>query len=131
MSIVIDSSAIVAMLRTSVHLPAPWHPDVDGHDIHAPHLVDPEVLNALQRLPRMRGDSAGDIDLMLSRYTALDLMRYPHLPLIKRVWSLRHNVTPYDALYVALAEELELPLVTADQWLARAAERYCEIIEVQ
>jgi predicted nucleic acid-binding protein len=43
------------------------------------------------------------------------------------VWVLRHNITPYDALYVALAEELELPLITADRRLARAAAEFCDV----
>lgn len=47
-------------------------------------------------------------------------MRHPHTALLSRVWSLRHNLSAYDALYIALAESLEAPLVTLDRRLAKA-----------
>lgn len=53
--------------------------------------------------------------------------RAPHQPLIGRIWELRDDLTPYDAAYVALAEALEAPLLTADRRLARAAGAGCEV----
>jgi predicted nucleic acid-binding protein len=50
----------------------------------------------------------------------LNIWRYPHWPLLPRIWQLRSNLTAYDAAYVALAEELGLPLLTRDARLARA-----------
>lgn len=50
----------------------------------------------------------------------MPIQRYPHIYLLPRVWDLRHNLTAYDAVYVALAELLEAPLVTRDRRLARA-----------
>ena len=49
----------------------------------------------------------------------LDIMRYPHDPLLPRVWELRMSVTAHDAVYLALAEVLEAPLLTLDRRLAR------------
>lgn len=54
-------------------------------------------------------------------FASLPLTRYPHGPLAARGWELRHNLTAYDAMYVALAESLEAPLVTCDAKLATAA----------
>ncbi len=54
-------------------------------------------------------------------------MRYPALPLLPRVYALRNNITPYDAVYVALAEALNCPLVTADARLANAPGIRCEV----
>ena len=57
----------------------------------------------------------------------LPIERYPHVVFLPRVWELRHNLTPYDASYVALAEALGAVLVTADGRLARAAGPQCSI----
>lgn len=54
----------------------------------------------------------------------LPLHRYPHDFLLPRVWALRHNLTAYDAVYVALAEALDAPLLTRDRRLAKAAGHY-------
>jgi len=59
--------------------------------------------------------------------TVHPIERYPHLALVPRIWELRHNVTPYDAAYVALAEALDGTLVTADGRLARAVGPRCAI----
>jgi predicted nucleic acid-binding protein len=50
----------------------------------------------------------------------LDLHRHPHLELLTRAWRLRDNITAYDAMYVALAEALDAPVVTCDAPLAKA-----------
>ena len=89
--------------------------------LHAPHLFDVEVAQVLRRyvgagiLTASRGHEALD-DLR-----ALPLTRYPHDLLLGRVWELRNNLTAYDAVYVALAEALDAPLVTCDRKLAAAA----------
>jgi predicted nucleic acid-binding protein len=66
----------------------------------------------------------------LLRYLRLGLRRYPSVGLLPRIWSLRENLTAYDATYVALAEALDCPLATADLRLAEAPGRTCEIIRV-
>ena len=93
----------------------------------APHLVDLEVLHALRGLvhgrtsePRRR--RCGDESLR-----RLPLARHAHQPLIERCWELRHNLTIYDASYVALAEALGVPLLTADARLANAPGIRCEV----
>jgi predicted nucleic acid-binding protein len=88
--------------------------------LHVPHLADVEVAQALRRYVR---DGTLDADSAASALTdlrSLDLERHAHEPLLDRVWALRDNVTAYDAVYVALAEALEAPLVTCDGRLARA-----------
>ena len=88
--------------------------------LHAPQLLDLEVAQVLRRY-----SSAGDIkperaSQALSDLADLSLTRYPHPPFVPRIWELRHNFTAYDAAYVALAEALGAPLLTADRALARA-----------
>jgi predicted nucleic acid-binding protein len=94
----------------------------DHEPLHAPDLIELETLNALRRLV-----AAGRIEEHRAAEAMSDLgdarlIRYPHAPLRTRVWELRHNLTAYDAAYLALAEALPDPtLLTADHGLATAA----------
>ena len=65
--------------------------------------------------------------LAVSDLAALPLRRMSHRLVLQRCWELRHTVTVYDAAYVALAEALAIPLLTADARLSRAAGLRCEI----
>ena len=92
----------------------------------APDLVDVETVSVLRRRWRA-GDLTDDrfrwaIDDLL----ALPITRYPVGPMMARAFELRANVTPYDACYVALAEALDCPLVTADERLAASPTIRCE-----
>jgi predicted nucleic acid-binding protein len=89
----------------------------DG-DLHAPHLIDVEILHALRRLSLsgdLSDDRAADVR---TDFAELAVVRYPHEELGDRIWELRHNLTAYDAAFVALAEALGAPLVTCDGKLA-------------
>lgn len=103
---------------------------VAAEAVHAPHLVDTEVVSALRR---QVGKGVLDAD---AAHTALDvwrrlaLIRYAAVPLLDRVWELRHAVSAYDAMYVALAESLQCALVTADARLSRAAGIRCSVTVV-
>ncbi len=91
--------------------------------LHAPHLVDVEVLSALRRLVssgEATAERAGDA---IADLLDLPIERYPHDILVPRIWELRENFSAYDAGYVALAEAVSgepVPLLTADARLARA-----------
>jgi len=98
--------------------------------LHAPHLADVEVAQALRRYVR-EGELEPDAALSaLEDLRALDLERHPHEPLLSRVWALRDNLTAYDAVYVALAEALDSTLLTCDGKLARApgVSRHVELV---
>lgn len=86
--------------------------------LHAPHLIDLEVAQVLRRyVTRRQLDEARAIEAMTD-LCDLDLNRYPHDVLLHRIWELRHNVSAYDAAYIALAEVLGAPLLTSDTRLA-------------
>ena len=119
--IVVDASAVIeALLRT----PAAGAIEARLFDpretLHVPHLLDVEVAQAIRRYA-----AKGDIDgerggEALADLSDLPLRRYPHEFLLPRVWQLRNNLTAYDAVYVALAEALDAPLLTRDRRLAGA-----------
>ena len=120
--IVLDASAVVDWLLLT---PAGQRIEarVYSHreSLHAPHLLDLEVSQVLRRLTRegilstLRAEEAMQ-DLLDMRIT-----RYPHFVLLPRIWQHRHNLSAYDAAYVALAERLGAVLVTRDGRLASAS----------
>lgn len=121
--IVLDASALVPLLLEDASR-APriraWLAAASD-SLHAPHLIDLEVLSALRRMVRRGSISEERARFAMRGLRVLVLTRYPHAPLIGRVWAQRANLSVYDAAYVALAEALEARLGTLDQRLARAA----------
>lgn len=124
MTLVVDAGAVVdLLLRRPAAVEISRLLEADVGDLHAPALLDLEVLSALRRLL-----TEGDVDEpraveAIDDLLALPVQRHGHLPLLARAWGLRENVTPYDASYVALAEALgaHAALLTLDRRLARAA----------
>jgi predicted nucleic acid-binding protein len=95
--------------------------------LHAPHLVDLEVLSMLRRQAGADLLDRRRVGLAIRDLVDLPIVRYPHLPFAWRLWELRDNLTPYDAAYVALAEALDCALVTGDGRLARAPGVRCTV----
>ena len=91
----------------------------------APHLVDAEVLHTVGRQVRRGVIEAADAARAVRSWQRLGVQRFPVVAMLDRVWELRHNVTAYDATYVALAEELDCSLLTADARLANASGPRC------
>ena len=98
--------------------------------VHAPALIDAEVSSVIRGLAiasaprRITAVRAGQ---MLADYAGLRIVRHPMQPLQARVFELRHNLTAYDGMYVALAEVLRLPLLTDDGKFASAPGHRAEI----
>ena len=93
----------------------------------APEIVDLEATSVWRRHVAAKLMTARRAALAVSDLQNLPMQRSPHRPLLDRIWQLRHGVTPYDAAYVALAEALNVALVTADARLSRAPGIRCEI----
>jgi len=124
-TIVVDSSVVVAAL-VDVGPDGTWaRAGLRGNDLAAPAHVHVEVSNVLRRavLAGRLGTDAGALahrDLV-----DLPLTSFPFEPLADRVWELRPTVTAYDAAFVALAEALDSPLWTLDRRLAAASGPRC------
>lgn len=129
--LVVDASALAELLlgrraagRVAEHLAE------HEFDLHAPHLIDLEVLSALRRVVASGNATHGRGDEAVADFLDLPIERYPHDVLVPRAWQLRENFSPYDAAYVSLAEFLTaepVPLLTADARLGRAAREHAEI----
>jgi predicted nucleic acid-binding protein len=119
--IVLDASAVVELLLDTVtgRRVAILIEDA-ALGLHAPHLLDVEVASALRRLVRDGSLDDEEAHEAIGDLMALDLQRHSHEALLERAWDLRANVTTYDAVYVALAEALDVTLLTCDRKLARA-----------
>jgi len=119
--IVVDASALLEfLLQTPLGARVEARLFRDQEQFHSPHLVDVEVTQGLRRLARVREVSPDRAAEAIADLADLDLHRHPHLDLLSRAWKLRENVTAYDAMYVALAEALDAPIVTCDTPLAKA-----------
>jgi predicted nucleic acid-binding protein len=129
--LVVDASAVAELL-----LGRPAGESMAGHlkahdfDLHAPHLLDVEVLSALRRAVAGGDASPERAGEALTDLIDLPVQRYGHDVLLPRVWELRENFSAYDATYIALAEVIAedgAPLVTADARLARAALAHSDV----
>ena len=99
----------------------------EAGEASAPDLVDVETTSVLRRR-WLGGDlTAARFRAAIDDLLALPIVRVPTGPLMRRAYELRANATPYDAAYVALAEALGCPLVTADTRLAAAPGIRCEV----
>lgn len=125
--IVVDASLVVAALTVDGDVGDWARSELLCDGLHAPHLMPIEAANVLRRgvlAGRLTEEVAG---LAHAELVDLPIVGFPYAPIASRVWELRGNLTAYDAAYVALAELLDMPLVTLDSRLARAPGVECVV----
>jgi predicted nucleic acid-binding protein len=129
--LVIDASATAELVLARPSAAAiARHVAAHDHDLHAPHLLDVEVLSAIRRLVATRDATTERATEAITDLLDLPIARYPHDVLVPRVWELRKNFSSYDATYLALAEALTddgAPLLTTDRRFARAIRAHTAI----
>jgi len=125
---VVDSSVLVAALvDTGPH--GDWAESVlAGGSLCAPELALAEATNIFRRLERAKLITTPEANAARNDLMQLDIDLFPFEPFADRIWELRHNVTSYDAWYVALAEALKLPLATLDEPLSKSNGITCEFL---
>lgn len=96
-----------------------------------PHLADAEIVHALRARVRREEVDVAVAERVIETWGRLGMYRLPAVGMLARIWELRENLSAYDATYVAVAEALDVPLVTADARLARAPGPTCPITVVR
>ncbi len=118
-----DAGVVVALVAGRLD------PELLGdEELAAPHLIDSEVTHVLRGL-ETRGQLSGEqASLAFQGFVALSVTRNPADWLRPRMWALRHNLSGYDATYVALAELTgATALLTTDVRLANAPGILCPV----
>jgi predicted nucleic acid-binding protein len=125
---VVDASVLVEYLTGAEHASQARDAVLsETGRLWAPHLIDAEVGHVLRRAVALRAIQARRAREALSDLVDLPIKRASHLGLVQRAFELRSNMSFYDALYVALAERLRMPLLTFDARLQRAARSTAEV----
>lgn len=112
--IILDTSTLVEFLVGADKLAETVRSTAADEVLAAPHAVDLEITSALRGLVHGGKLPVDEAQRALELLATMGVRRYDHLPLLPRIWELRHNMWPYDAAYVALAESLRITLVTVD-----------------
>jgi predicted nucleic acid-binding protein len=128
LSVVVDSSVVIAALVDSGP-DGEWAEEVLANGLlQAPELVRAEATNIFRRLERAKLITTPEANAAQDDLMQLDIELFPFEPFASRIWELRHNVTSYDAWYVAIAEALNLPLATLDEPLSKSNGVTCKFL---
>src|SRR6185312_7006229 len=120
--IVLDASAAVDwLLQTAAGQQIEQRIYARPESLHTVSLLDVEFSQVLRRLVREGSLTPKRAEEAIEDMAALRIARYAPVLLLQRIWRLRHNLSAYDAAYVALAEKLHATLITRDQRIAAAA----------
>jgi predicted nucleic acid-binding protein len=122
---VVDASVVIDLLIDSGSTARYIESRMASTSLHAPDHLAIEVANVLRRRRNRGLLSEGEAALAFQGFWRLPIQLWRLEPLADRTWQLGHNLSSYDAAYVALAEHIEAPLLTGDARLARASGPTC------
>lgn len=125
--IVVDASALVDFLVGATPTAERLRTRLEPERLAAPHGIDLECASVLRGLTAGGKLPAGEAHRAVGLLAGMPLRRFSHLPLLERIWELRHNAWPYDAAYIALAELLDVEVITLDAKLARIPGIRCTV----
>lgn len=125
--IVVDASFILYIFLDSAADPSYLNLIETKGDLIAPHLIDLEFINAIRKQLRLKLISEKRATQALADFNELVLERVATNHLNLSIWNMKDNFTPYDASYVALAEDYQIPFLTRDQKLASAIKAHTKV----
>ena len=128
-SVVLDASAVFELLLWS-QAGRQVQKFVAGKELHAPELMDAEVLSTLKGHERAGRLSTARAEWALRHLERSPIHRHGHRALIRDAWTLRHGASAYDALYLALARRVGCPIITLDRRWQRAGDFGVPIVTV-
>lgn len=103
----------------------------DVRVLQAPDILLAEVISGIRGLLLGGHVSSGRARAAVAQAASMRREAFPLEPFVDRVWELRHNITVYDAWYVAVAEHLGTELITADRRLVAATGPRCPVVDVR
>jgi len=115
--IVVDASALIDAFLGDERVGSA----IAGRAVHAPVTIDAEILHGLRRAWITGVITERDADSVVALIQEMEITRHSVQPFVNRMWRLRFNITAYDAAYVALAETLNMPLLTRDRRLSQSS----------
>jgi predicted nucleic acid-binding protein len=118
-------------MRWFCSLTSHWHRGetvLAAGSLHAPELALAEATNIFRRLERAKIIATPEANAAQDDLMRLDIDLFPFEPFAERIWELRHNVTSYDAWYIALAKVLTVSLATLDVPLSKSNRVACELL---
>lgn len=125
--LVVDASVVARVVGDGGGAGTRYRQRLRDERIAAPDLLRVEVASVLRRQQQTGAISREQASAAINNLLALPIVVYPTAPLLRRSWELRDNFTAYDACYVALAEVVGGPLLTADARMAKAPGSLCAI----
>ena len=125
--LVVDASVLAPAVADAGSEGRRFRDRLRGQTVVGPDLLRVEVASVLRRHVARGSLTPRQADAAVDDLLALPIVVYPTAPLLPRVWELRSNVTAYDGCYVALAEAVGCPLITADRRLANAPGLRCTL----
>lgn len=125
--LVVDASVLAPVVADGGDDGSRFRARLRGEVVVGPDLLRVEVTSVLRRHANSGQLTVEQAESAVGDLLAFPITVFPTTPLLVRVWELRHNLTAYDACYVALAEAIQQPLLTADHRLANAPGLLCQV----
>ena len=125
--LVVDASVLAPVVADAGNDGQRFRGRLHGETILGPDLLRVEVTSVVRRQAKLGQLTLEEADGAINDLLDFPITVFPTAPLLRRVWELRQNLTAYDGCYVALAEAVDSPLVTADRRLANAPGLRCTI----